>query len=347
MRSPNAAPQPDELDDISTGYALDAVFDPSLVTDDVDEYCWTPLQLAARTGDLLEVNRIISSAPNYGEAQATVNAPPTGYYGQTALQAACMRGHTDVVRALLNAGADIHAAGGNNSYRNAFEVACSVGNREIFDMLLAAGADVSPATITRYGGRTPLQAAAEGGHRELASRLIELGANVNAPASTSSGLTALQAAVWRQHHDIVRILLEHGANVNAPPARYKGLTALQAAALVGDMNMVDLLLDQDADINAPGSQLNGGTALHAAAAGGHVEIVEKLLKRGHNPNATAGWAKQTPVQSAFVVGRSDIVDVLIQAGATGPVAGGKILFTTVKRQTRNTINKPDETSLTS
>ncbi|KAK0644253.1 ankyrin repeat-containing domain protein [Cercophora newfieldiana] len=313
----------------------DPAFDPTLETDDLDEYCWTPLQLAARAGDLPEVNKILLSAVTKDDKRVLANAPPTGYYGQTALQAACMRSHADVVRALLDAGADIHAPGGNNSYRNAFDIACGIGNRQIVDMMLAAGALVNPARgspVTRYGGRTPLQAAAEGGHTALVLQLLGLGADVNAPASTSSGVTALQGAVWGQHHDVVSVLLAHGADVNARPARYKGVTALQAAALVGDMRMVELLLGAGAHVQAAGSQLNGGTALHAAAAGGHIDVVQRLLDAGHDPNAEAGWAHQTPVQCAFLIGRTDIVDLLVRAGARGPMMGGKILFTTVKRQ---------------
>lgn len=56
-----------------------------------------------------------------------MNAPPEGWYSQTALQAACMREHEDVVRVLLSAGADIGAPGGNNIYMNAFELACGTG----------------------------------------------------------------------------------------------------------------------------------------------------------------------------------------------------------------------------
>lgn len=309
----------------------DAAFDPTLVSDDPDEYCWTPLQLAARSGDLPQVESILASTVDDNERQAAVNAPPAGYYGQTALQAACMRGHADVVKALLAAGADIHAAGGNNSHRNAFEVACGAGNRRIVDMLLDAGAIVNVGRVTRYGGRTPLQAAAEGGNEALVERLLTLGANVNAPASVSSGVTALQAAVWKQHRGVVHLLLARGADVNAPAGRYKGATALQAASLVGDMTLVELLLDNSADVNAAGSQFNGGTALHAAAAGGHIDVVQRLLTAGADPNSVAGWARQTPLQCAFLIGRTDIADLLRASGANGPPGGGKILFTTAKR----------------
>lgn len=85
---------------------LSAAWDPSLVTPDADEFCWTPLQLAARAGDVAEMRRILAESP------AAANDSPCGYYGQTALQTACMQGREAGVRLLLDAGADVHFAGG-------------------------------------------------------------------------------------------------------------------------------------------------------------------------------------------------------------------------------------------
>jgi ankyrin repeat protein len=124
----------------------------------------------------------------------------------------------------------------------------------------------------------------------------------------------------------VQLLLASGADVNSPAARYNGVTALQAACVVGDREVVEVLIRHGVDVNAHGSVFNGGTALHIAAAGGHFELVRRLLEMGADPNGVAGRARQTPLQSAFLVGRSDIIDLLRGAGASGPVSGGKMLF---------------------
>lgn len=108
----------------------DARWDPSsLPTDEADdEPRWTELQVASRQGDLDRVTQILSRYDDEPVQKATVvNEPPAGWYGQTALQAACLLEHVDVVQALLEAGADIAAPGGNNIYMNAFEVACGTG----------------------------------------------------------------------------------------------------------------------------------------------------------------------------------------------------------------------------
>ncbi|KAJ0379607.1 hypothetical protein COL26b_002117 [Colletotrichum chrysophilum] len=116
---------------------LDAAWDPTLQTDDGEEYCWTPLQLAARGGELGNMREIIAADPK------AVKDPPSGYYGQTAIQPACMHGHEQAVQMLVDAGADIRFCGGNNFQRNALQIACGHGNKKVVNILLSAGAKVN------------------------------------------------------------------------------------------------------------------------------------------------------------------------------------------------------------
>jgi len=200
------------------------------------------------------------------------------------------------------------------------------GNLRLIRLLLEAGGIVDPKRVTRYQGRTPLQAAAESGHEEVVLLLLDLGASINAPASPSSGVTALQAACFQGHIQLARLLIARGADVNGPPGKSNGYTALQGACLGGEEVIVRLLLDSGADINALGSPYHGGTALHAAVSRGNMRLVNMLLSANASPNSQAGHLRQTPVQSAYLIGRQDIVAVLRASGAIGTLAGGKILF---------------------
>lgn len=194
---------------------------------------------------------------------------------------------------------------------------------------------VNRAKVTRYQGRTPIQAAAEGGHEEVVHLLLALGADINAGPSPAAGCTALQAAAFQGHTHLVKLLLAKGADVNAPgAAKTYGFTALQGASRAGEREVVEVLLRSGADANAPAANRHhGGTALHAAAGGGHIDIVKRLLAAGANPNSQAGPRSQTPAQSAYITGRWDIVDVLIEAGAVGPLTGGKLLFSNMRSRT--------------
>ncbi|KAE9567895.1 hypothetical protein CGMCC3_g16003 [Colletotrichum fructicola] len=317
---------------------LDAAWDPTLQTDDGEEYCWTPLQLAARGGELENIREILAANP------AAVNDPPRGYYGQTAIQAACMHGHEQAVQMLVDAGADIHFCGGNNFQRSALQIACGHGDEKVVNILLSAGAKVnevlskpahpthgSPASsvvVTRYNGRTALQAAAERGHEHLVSRLLGLGADVNAPPSPTAGYTALQAAAGGGYMTILKILLQHGADINGASAKYKGYTALQGACLRGHLEIVDLLIKEGANVYALGGIYGDGMALHAAAEKGHVDIIKRLLAARADVNACSfkGRKGQTALQSAAVGGHDETIQVLRDNGAVGRTGGGRFLF---------------------
>ncbi|XWX00240.1 hypothetical protein V2A60_008260 [Cordyceps javanica] len=317
---------------------LNAAWDPSLETPDSEEFCWTPLQLSARAGDVASMRSILAQNP------AAANEPPRGYYGQTALQAACMHGHELAVQLLLHAGADIHFSGGNNLQRNALQIACGHGDEKIVDMLLAAGARVdevmdasaagpekpsrSRVIVTRYNGRTALQAACERGHIHLVHRLLQMGADVNAPPSPTAGYTALQAAAGSGFLDIVEVLLQHGADANAASAKYKGFTALQGACHGGHAKVVELVLEQEVDVHALGGIYGDGMALHAAAEAGRVEIIKMLLAAGADVNACSFRRGRgySALQSAVVGGHEEAAQVLRAAGATGRSGGGCFLF---------------------
>ena len=86
--------------------------------------------------------------------------------------------------------------------------------------------------------------AAEFGHTEVVSTLLDRGAEVEAKDSIDR--TALMIAAYKGLTDTVSILLEHGANVNA--ARSDGFTALMFAAFKGHAGTVSTLLARS-DIN--------------------------------------------------------------------------------------------------
>lgn len=264
-------------------------------TEDTDEYCWTPLQLAARRRDLQAVRDILVS-----QGPSTVNDPPRGY-------SARVQGHEDVVKYLLDAGADVHFCGGNNFQRTGLQIACGQGNEKIIRLLLEAGSAYwhgankrPPKTfaVARYNGRTALQTASERGHLNIVKLLLERGAEVNAPPSPVAGCAALQAAAARGGYwAILHLLLSHGAQANAPSARYKSVTALQGACLQGNLEVVELLLRSGADVQASGGGYDGDmTALHAAAEKEHIEIVKKLIGVGADVNASSNRRGQTPIK---------------------------------------------------
>ena len=133
-------------------------------------------------------------------------------------------------------------------------------------------------------GKTALMSASENGQTELVKLLLFLHANPNIPARDphAPGTTALMLASQHNHADVATLLLDAGANAEQP--NQEGKTPLMAASEKGHTEMVELLLKERARIDA---QNKGGvTALMLAAHEGHVHTVQQLLKAGADPKIT-------------------------------------------------------------
>lgn len=249
------------------------------------------------------------------EAGADVNAAPAKWEGRTALQAAAENGYTRIVELLLEAKANVNALPAERLGRTALQAAAGNCHERIVELLLKAKADINAAPA-EYLGRTALQAAAEGGHEEMVNLLLDAKADVNAAPAERWGRTALQAAAEGGHKRVLKSLLKAGASVNAAPSGSGGRTAFQAAAEGGHARVLQLLSEVKADANAPPARLKGRTALQAAAENGHVQVVELLLKSKINVNAApAEQSGRTALQGAAGSGHQKIVGLLLEAGA--------------------------------
>ena len=120
-------------------------------------------------------------------------------------------------------------------------------------------------------GRTPLRIAAEKGDLDVATFLIEKGADVN--ITDANGNTPLIFIINKTGNlEITERLLEKGAAVNTQ--NRSGETALMYAAWRGHINIVRFLLENRADATLRNRQ--GDTALTLAESKGHLEIVGML-----------------------------------------------------------------------
>jgi ankyrin repeat protein len=92
--------------------------------------------------------------------------------------------------------------------QNPLSSASSLNRVEMVKLFLNHRADPN---ISDSENNTPLMTACYHGNFEIASMLVEAGADLNV-AETRYGFTPLASAVQRRHVDIVRMLLDTGAD---------------------------------------------------------------------------------------------------------------------------------------
>jgi ankyrin repeat protein len=120
---------------------------------------------------------------------------------------------------------------------------------------------------------------AERGNVQKVRENARRGAHVNMLNSM-----ALRLAAQNGHEEVVTVLLDAGAWVNSTP--YARETPLTAAVIGGKTAVVKLLLSRGADPNL--RDVDGKLPLVVAARNGRREIVRLLLDAGADPNAAAG-----------------------------------------------------------
>lgn len=228
------------------------------------------LQIAAERGDLDMVEFLLKHRP-----APKVDATTSGGSGWSALHAAAAAGHTEVVKRLIGAGADVNQAG---RFRQAVLFSAAMhGNPEGVRMLIEAGADVNASNSYGY---TPLMQAAEGGHTEAARLLLEAEARVH--QTTRHGDTALSHALTRSGDlELVTLLIDHGADVNSDTDTYS--PPLHDIAAHGSPELFELLIEAGAEVNRRNER--GDTALDWALSNGNRRGAAVLQaaggKRGH------------------------------------------------------------------
>jgi hypothetical protein len=170
----------------------------------------------------------------------------------TLLMYACYYGHLDMVRFLLNKGADVHSKGAFVDIR---EESDGKTRELIFDI-------------------TALHPAALRGHTKVAEFLLRNKADKDTPDSI--GKTPLYFAIEHQRTTTAELLIRKGADVNKPMD--DGNTPLMAAVRQDSLPIVKLLLSRKVNINAKDQK--GTTALEMAAIRGHAEVYAALKKAG-------------------------------------------------------------------
>lgn len=149
-------------------------------------------------------------------------------------------------------------------------------------MLIAAGADPNARNPGKSFSETPLHWAASSDDVDVASALIDGGADLEAPDGSIG--TPLGNAIGYACWHVARVLVARGAKVDA---------LWHAAALGMTTRLEELLTERHALELEELSQ-----AFWHACAGGQRRAAEYLLIRGADLNWVPAYAKRTPLDAA-------------------------------------------------
>lgn len=223
------------------------------------------------------------------ENKVDINA--VDIFGATALRSAVGRGHLEMVKLLLNKGADINA-----SYWG-YTILMDANNAGIAKLLIAHGADIN----VEKGGDTALSEALRNGYVGVVKVLlagkdpIETSHKLN--ESLMDNISAISSSTK------IQTLIDAGADVNTKS--HSGEPALMEAFKRSNYDVVEVLIANGADPNTMGK--TGRTALMAAIAHGEDELAKLLLSLGANNSNIKGRFDRGAFLTAA---RNDAVDIL-------------------------------------
>ncbi len=221
---------------------------------------------------------------------------------------AAMRGNTDVLRALLQKGADVNAAHGDGM--TALHWAAERGDAAMAEILVYAGANVG--AVTRIGQYTPLHVASRAGNTAVVEALLDSGADV-AARTTNSDTTPLHMAAAAGNAGVISALIEAGANVNAREGEWEQ-TPLIFAASQNRLDAIKVLLEHDADASLASKTVD-------LVATGRVVTAARDLQRG----ILDSYQTPTPsqVQAAVLAAREVYLSGEIPTPRAGAGGGGR------------------------
>ncbi|KAK8009845.1 hypothetical protein PG990_008810 [Apiospora arundinis] len=232
----------------------------------------TPLHDAARFGKKAPIQILL-------RYNVDVNVQNNQSGRLSPLMVAALAGRTDVMRLLIEHGADDRAT--NDFEYTLLHLATITNHTEMIRFLIEDEANIE-ARGDR--GETPLIIAAKQGWMDSVRVLVGYKADLN--IRDFKGATPLHYAVKNEDKVLIHYLIQKGADMEI--GNSDGMTVLIQAAGLGHRDILSLFLNNDANVSAKDKY--GRTALHLTAQKGLDTLVELLLDKGADPTAetTAG-----------------------------------------------------------
>lgn len=304
----------------------------TLVTNNTSE---TPLHYCSQSGNVNIMEELVSGmSPN--EMQTLCNRQAKD--GWSPLLFACQAGTLAIVDFLLKHGARVDVFDENG--KAALHLAAEKGHNDVIELLLKYKAFINVRSkkgmtplhmaarngygnivrqiITQHGAmldaltlnkETPLHLAAERGQLQVCNILLELKSDAN--ALDNHGQTPLLLAAQNDHSEIVKLFLRHKPEL-VSLANKDGFNCAHIAAMKGSVGVIKELMKFNKTLITSAKTKSGCTPLHLAAEGGHGDVVQVLLQAGASASEENADG-YTPIHLAAVHGHVSVLQALNNA----------------------------------
>nr|XP_023017767.1 rabankyrin-5 [Leptinotarsa decemlineata] len=242
--------------------------------------------------------------------------------GETALHLACSKNCRQLVRSLVELGANANLLT-NELRQSALHYAIKSNSEECIRALIDFNTELEKTENTAesrvpcnfnladMNGDTPISLALNEGYNHLVPVLIEGKADVN--IRNGKDFTLLHLAILKEDSSTAIFLLNHGVDINAKTSDYE--TPLQLAIHCRLADVVDALCTRGVDMSATDKHEN--CALWAALDHGQEDIASILVRHGADTDC---WGpgpegcRQTLLHRAIDENKEAAAIFLIQAG---------------------------------
>lgn len=261
------------------------------------------------------------------ELDISINIDFINTAGFTALYWASYKNHADIVKILIDRGANISHKLAKGEFKDITPLytACYRGNIQIVEILLNTSDSPQELLINSIcNGTTPLTIASAKGHHKIVEALLNHDKNIDY-INTSPyhrGETALYVAAKYDRAEVVKKLINAGGNKDFHVK--EGFTPICIAAKFGNITAVDALINAGVDINLPVKSYTHKKVypLVLAVENNHINTTVALLNAGANTNKLYTEERyKSPVYNSYSLhlaiknGSNTIVKVLLDAGA--------------------------------
>ncbi|XP_067652079.1 putative ankyrin repeat protein RF_0381 [Haliotis asinina] len=253
---------------------------------------------ACREGDMEVVKFVLS--------QNIVDVDSRGPRKKTPVMLAAQYGHKEVVKVLVENGADLSLAYDTGS--NGLHLACSKGRLEVVKYIISQ--NIVDINCRGLGKKTAAMIAAGCGHKEVVELLVENGADLS--LACASGSNILHLACSRGRLEVVKYILSQNiVDINSRGLKKK--TPVMNAAESGHKDVVELLVEKGANLSLACD--TGSNILHFTCSKGRLEVVKYILSQNILDINSRGMMKKTPVMNAAESGHKEVVELLVENGA--------------------------------